>query len=173
MEGGLTLAEVMRAHAARYPLMEAQDWYKLIYQGEFGGGHLIADADAARKRFMDEWEKAGPSSPDELLEEPLGSGLSRIHLRPARTAGILPEVIFDAFLLDAALPCGSDAGMREKLRLLGCFLAEGNAACTSGSLQAYLDGFCGKCFPMQSHSERYRALYRPSYRIIRSGSLRR
>lgn len=32
---------VLCAHAARYPLMRPTDAVKLIYQGEFGSGHMI------------------------------------------------------------------------------------------------------------------------------------
>ena len=35
---------ILLTHAARYPLMEPRDAVKLIYQNEFGGGHLIRDA---------------------------------------------------------------------------------------------------------------------------------
>lgn len=31
---------VLCAHAARYPLMRPTDAVKLIYQGEFGSGHM-------------------------------------------------------------------------------------------------------------------------------------
>lgn len=165
------MAEVMRAHAARYPLMEPQDWYKLIYQGEFGGGHLIADAEAARARFMDEWEKAGTPGRDEMIEEPVGGGLCRVHLRPARDAGILPEAVFGAFLSGAGEPCGNDAGMREKIRILVEFLATGDSRCTAEGLLAFIGNLEGEGFPQVSHSEAYRAHYRPSYRIIRAGEL--
>ena len=40
------LKQILISHAARYPLMEPTDAVKLIYQNEFGGGHLIRDTEA-------------------------------------------------------------------------------------------------------------------------------
>lgn len=34
---------ILTAHAARYPLMRPADAVKLLYQQEFGGGHLVTD----------------------------------------------------------------------------------------------------------------------------------
>ena len=34
------LERILREHAERYPLMQPTDAVKLIYQNEFGGGHL-------------------------------------------------------------------------------------------------------------------------------------
>ena len=39
------LIKILRAHAEKYPLMRPQDAVKLVYQNEFGGGHLIVDYD--------------------------------------------------------------------------------------------------------------------------------
>lgn len=171
MDMSEAMIEVFSAHAARYPMMDAQDWYKLVYQGEFGGGHLIADAKTARARFMHEWEKAGTPDRDEMIEEPVGSGLCRVHLRPARNAGVPPEAVFGAFLSGAGETCGSDDGMREKVRILVGFLAEGGAGCTAERLLSFIGGLESAGFPQVSHSEAYRAHYRPSYRIIRAGRL--
>ena len=40
------LETVLKAHAARYPKMEPTDAVKLLYQNEFGGGHLIRDRES-------------------------------------------------------------------------------------------------------------------------------
>ena len=40
------LRAILIAHAKRYPLMQPTDAVKLIYQNEFGGGHLIRDEQA-------------------------------------------------------------------------------------------------------------------------------
>lgn len=171
MESHQGMLEIFRAHAVRYPLMEPRDWYKLIYQSEFGGGHLIADADAARARFLDEWDKAGPASQDEAIEEAVGSGFCRLHLRPARRSGLSAEALFDAFLSGAAFACGSYAGLRRKLLLLEGFLTAEDAVSALYDLRDFVGGIAAEGFPMVSHSAAYRAQYRPSYRIIRAGTL--
>ena len=37
------LEAILKIHVKRYPLMQPTDAVKLIYQNEFGGGHLIRD----------------------------------------------------------------------------------------------------------------------------------
>ena len=48
------MREILNEHAKRYPKMEARDWFKLLYQSEFGGGHLIADKNMALRRLENE-----------------------------------------------------------------------------------------------------------------------
>ena len=51
------LKAILIAHAKRYPLMQPQDAVKLIYQNEFGGGHLIRAEEAClnylRREYAD------------------------------------------------------------------------------------------------------------------------
>ena len=37
---------ILQAHSARYPLMEPQDYGKLVFQSEFGPEHLVSDVDS-------------------------------------------------------------------------------------------------------------------------------
>ena len=37
------IQNILIEHNQRYPHMVIQDFVKLIYQNEFGGGHLISD----------------------------------------------------------------------------------------------------------------------------------
>ena len=37
------LEAILKIHVKRYPLMQPTDAVRLIYQNEFGGGHLIRD----------------------------------------------------------------------------------------------------------------------------------
>ena len=51
-----TLPNILLNHAGRYPLMEPTDAVKLIYQNEFGGGHLIQDVDSCLNYLRREYE---------------------------------------------------------------------------------------------------------------------
>ena len=42
-------------HARRYPESTPQDYVKLLYQSDFGGGHLLADRESAFARLQDEY----------------------------------------------------------------------------------------------------------------------
>ena len=51
-----TLQDILLAHAKRYPQMRPTDAVKLIYQNEFGGGHLIRDEEAVLNYLRQEYD---------------------------------------------------------------------------------------------------------------------
>ena len=84
---------VLGWHRQRYPMLRAQDIYKLVHQGVFGPGHIIASAAAARRTLegemtalkgKDQELKAKGQNPDEELIEPIDPDerLVRVNLRP-------------------------------------------------------------------------------------------
>ena len=48
------LRSILLAHVRRYPAMAPQDGVKLVYQNEFGGGHLVADPAQSLERLRAE-----------------------------------------------------------------------------------------------------------------------
>ena len=48
-------AAVLFEHTLRYPVMQPTDAVKLLYQNEFGGGHLVKDEAMALKRIEEEY----------------------------------------------------------------------------------------------------------------------
>lgn len=158
------LLQILRDHAARYPLMAPTDAVKLVYQNEFGGGHLIADPAAFFRRLRKEYAET-PKDPQGLLWEDIGNGLVRVHL------GVLPEkdleALGQAFIRSAALHKGTVEAFREKLALLRQSAREGIFSFSSEDLDAYLEEYARAGFPPVSHSSQYRAAYAPAYRIVR------
>ena len=79
------LKRILREHAKRYPLMQPTDAVKLIYQNEFGGGHLIRDEQAVLNYLRREYESVEKDSAMPLYED-IGNGIVRVNL-----AAIKPE----------------------------------------------------------------------------------
>ena len=144
------MKNILTEHGARYPEMAAQDWFKLLYQSEFGGGHLIANREMALKRLED--EIAAQSGKPERQFEAIGGGLVRMYLP---VEGIRAETALGLFL-ETCSPRGSMEGMERKLAEL-CEMKPGLA-------QAAAEYRAKDC-PAQSHSEGYRAAYAPAYRL--------
>ncbi len=69
--------DAVRAHWARYPLMEPQDFAKLACQSEFGPAHMAESPDRVLAALLAERKEAGP---DPLPPEPIGNGLCRFHI---------------------------------------------------------------------------------------------
>ena len=157
-------------HLTRYPLMEPGDVVKLLYQNEFGGGHLISDSARSLAYLQQEWE----SLPAELaaredtpLLEDIGGGLCRLHLAPAKAGGLYtPEQINEWFVRSAADHRGSMERFLATLNWL-----EENAAAfpfhfEGEELQTYLAAYREAGCPMVSHSDTYRRAYHPAYRVV-------
>ena len=72
-----TMQTLLGDHLSRYPQMQPQDLVKLLYQNEFGCGHMISDAAA----FLDNIrrESQGLTVSDEDFVD-IGGGFWRVTL---------------------------------------------------------------------------------------------
>jgi len=159
------LKQVLSAHAQLYPLMQPQDAVKLIYQNEFGGGHLISDPDAVLTRLQT--ERAGtaydPAAP--LLEE-IGNGMVRVMLA-AQTDTVYPlEQLNEDFVRSANLHTGNRKSFLQKLDILKELTRQGCFPFSAVDLEAYLTAYLSDGCPAVSHSAAYRDAYRPAYRVV-------
>lgn len=160
------LASVLRCHAGRYPLMQPADAVKLIYQNEFGGGHLIRDEQQCLQYLRQEYSRT-PQLPSALLAESIGNGMFRIHLRALDAHGYSADSLGEDFIRSSRIQKGCLESFLRKLELLQQMTQEGFLPFSSESLEHYLKSYAEAGYPMVSHSETYRAAYAPAYRIIR------
>lgn len=159
------LYTILQTHAARYPKMEPTDAVKLLYQSEFGGGHLISNEDACLAYLRVEWE-CTPKNPDAPLVEDIGGGVIRVMLAAIPDADAVKTLGRD-FIRSAANVHGTREGFGKKLALLRRVTAEGKFAFSLAELEEYLSAYERAGYPAVSHSETYRRLYRPAYRVLR------
>ena len=157
------LAKILREHASRYPKMEPTDAVKLIYQNEFGGGHMIPSPEQAMAYLRQEYA-ATPHDPDHLRREKIGNGIVRIHL-----AALSPEELEplgQAFIRSAVAHRGDRGRFLKKLELLRSLTGEGVFGFSTEELERYLAEYAKNNYPMVSHGDTYRRAYHPAYRII-------
>ena len=160
------MRSILLAHARRYPLMEPRDAVKLIYQNEFGGGHMIHDESACLDFLRREYEsvKQHPGLP--LLEE-IGSEIVRINLAALDHHGYPLVSVGTAFLHSAAVHQGNMDSFLDKLSILRELTADGKMPFSPRDLETYLESYATAGYPAVSHSETYRNAYHPAYRVIR------
>ena len=158
------MTSILLAHARRYPQMEPTDAVKLLYQSEFGGGHLIRDEQACLNRLLEEY-RATPQRRNIPLTEDIGSGIVRVNLAALDANGITPEQLGQVFLHSTAQVRGTMTAFREKLALLQELTAEGAMPFSRDALDAYLADYEAAGFPPVSHSDAYRNAYHPAYRV--------
>ncbi|MBQ2830557.1 MAG: hypothetical protein IJF15_06035 [Oscillospiraceae bacterium] len=154
-------SDILRAHAARYPLMQPRDAVKLVYQSEFGGGHLVTNADAAKARLADEYA-AAPKCGAPLFED-IGGGMVRVMLGAVSAERYPLDRLCCDFIRSAAQTGGTQEGFLKKLALLRALTAEGAMPFSSDALSAFLSTYDGGAV---SHSATYRKAYAPAYRVL-------
>lgn len=160
-----SLRQILLDHAARYPMMEPTDAVKLIYQNEFGGGHLIRDVDSCLRYLRREYESV-TQSPDAVLMEDIGNSMFRIHLNALDHSGYSVDQLGADFIRSANSRSGSLERFISKLEVLHRLTQEGRMPFSAEALETYLASYRQSGYPMVSHSDAYRKAYSPAYRII-------
>ena len=162
------LKAILIAHAKRYPLMQPRDAVKLIYQNEFGGGHLIRDEQACLNYLRREYAdlEKDPTAP---LYEDIGNGIVRVNLAAVKPEDL--EQLGRDFIRSAAKHKGTLDSFLNKLEVLRMLTTEGVFAFDLDALNTYLSEYKAAGYPAVSHSEQYRQAYKPAYRIIRNAYL--
>jgi len=158
------LKAILIAHAQRYPLMQPTDAVKLIYQNEFGGGHLIRDEHACLNYLRQEYASVTKDSTAPLYED-IGNGIVRVNLAAVKPEDL--EQLGQDFIASAAKHKGTLDSFLNKLEVLRKLTAEGVFTFDTNALSAYLYEYKAAGYPAVSHSPEYRQAYNPAYRIIR------
>ncbi|MHB1315506.1 MAG: uridine kinase family protein [Christensenellales bacterium] len=161
------MKDLLCRQVRRYPRMQVQDMVKLIYQNEFGGGHLIENGTGSLQHLKEECRHleaagAGPS----VFYEDIGNGLCRLYLGGLQKLGISLETVNRFFVNTAHTVRGSIERFEEKLDGLRQCCKDGMLPYSIDKLEQYLADYREKGYPPVSHSDAYRAAYSPSYRIV-------
>ena len=156
---------ILLTHAKKYPLMEPTDAVKLLYQSEFGGGHLIKDPESCLNYLHQEYRTTPPRSDIPLAEE-IGNGFVRVHLAALKEHDLSVAELGEIFLLSAAQLHGNVNSFQEKLSILTTLTQHGKMPFSAEALADYLKDYEQAGFPPVSHSEVYRCAYHPSYRVV-------
>lgn len=147
------------------------DVLKLLYQSEYGCGHLLTGGeDDALERLRGEYASCKtPPNGEFACVEPVGDRYSRINLAPSRAAGVDCDLIGRAFIVSArkAPDAGADGRFADKVN---GFIEDGAArhGFDPRAVREFYDGWVNGGRRPFSHSEAYRAAYAPAYRVVSS-----
>jgi len=159
------IRNILAAHFDQYPRMQPQDAVKLIYQNEFGPGHMITDTRKAILRLQQELEGLTPDG-NEPLYEAIGNGLCRLNLRPCLKKGIPAQDILSLFLDTAKGVQGDKKQFLKKLQMLQQMAEQDETPFYAAELDYYLITYQEKKYPAVHHSDIYNASYHPAYRVV-------
>jgi hypothetical protein len=165
-----------------YPESEIRDVYKILYHAYHGAEHYMPPNDDARVWFEKEWNSLDMSKPSgkDLIEPAFIKGITpklyRLNLVPAKLTGIDPDWIIGEFMraateFPAYFPT-DDVNLHDAFRYAWSEIC---TAITEGILKINMN-VCGEFnslinvnnWPAIRHSEKYRSLYIPHYRLVTS-----
>lgn len=160
------LLALCRAQCARYPLLAAQDLVKALYQATFGCGHLVADPAAARARLIEEAEQAARSPAVPAPVEPLGARFCRVHLRALPDIGLSADTLFRLFERSARTSGDGMDAFLARLDALARWIDDGTLSLDAAASRAFLTAYRAAGCPATHHSDAFRLVYAPAYRVI-------
>lgn len=164
------MEKVLLFHAHRYPLIQPIDAVKLIYQCEFGIGHLIENTELFQKRLQDEIDSLEIHAEIPLTES-IGNGIIRVMLNSEDFRQINKDSLISACIKTAETVHGSIAHFRKQLDLLKNLSGKGTFSFSAEELAEYLTDYERNGYPPISHSQIYHQTYHPSYRVIKESFL--
>jgi uridine kinase len=159
------LAGIVAEHFVRYPASGIQDLTKLVYQNEFGCGHLLDDPVSGAARLREEWGAASGQNGGSLFED-IGNGLARMHIAAAKDNHIPESLFYRAFVCSAQERRGTMEGFRAKIELLPQLCRVGALPFDPDAIGGFIEAWRLKGCPPFSHSDPYKAAYRPAYRVV-------
>lgn len=171
-EGVGNIMVALGEHLDDHPHACAQDLYKFLHQAVYGPGHAIPNPQAAAMYLERELADLGPPLEREASCEILGGEpeLVRVNLRPFVAAGGNPELLLDAFVASADTGRGNTQRMQFVLRLASSWLRCASRPDLSQDLEILAADLAENDYPAIHHSDDYREIYRPAYRVVTAGA---
>jgi hypothetical protein len=155
-------------HITRRPGMGLRDVYKLLYQGIRGPEHIIHSPAAFIHRLEEEWDGLDPEHQDPLCESIHPDGkLLRVNLRPFKAAGGSLELLGNACLQTTQISWDSQDDLADAWNHLATATWEGDwTRAFIEEVESFSHWLLENNFPPVHHSDRYRRLYKPAYRLV-------
>jgi len=160
------MKDIILQHFENYPKSEIQDFFKLIYQSEFGPGHLISDKEANYKNLLQEYAQLN-ESPKKNLTENLGSDLCRLHLQVLNQTSLSIKTLQRFFEMSATENIGNIENYYEKINQLAAVADEYPFSFSPNDVISYKEKIIDTATKPLSHSETYHKNYSPNYRIVK------
>lgn len=151
----------------KYPKLEIQDLYKLAYQAAMGNEHIMKDTALSRKYLQEEIDAIDTVNNEPLIEYlSSDSTVARVNLKVFKSLKKDTRILFDAMI-------NSAKNFKSSIKLLKCYLndieelaAESKIPFNLLEIQKYFQTMEQQNYPVMHHSETYKNLYKPAYRII-------
>ncbi len=155
--------QILLEHAKAYSELQLQDVFKLIHQSTFGCEHLVSTVQKAIEFIKEEFSTCSFPSDEQITA--LDGNFSRVSLGYI-SQGISPETLGKLFYLSAQKEKASRDELIKKCNTARRLCSEGKLPFNTDDFNAAFGKWQNEDFPSLHHSDIFRELYKPSYRVI-------
>jgi len=150
-----------------YPAMQAEDLYKLLYQGAMGSGHFIADPVSAKIYLEEEYRQAEPNKVFPIIEPVSPDGrMVRINIASYKARKGNFEELYEAMMKTTESSIPDTAELRELLARTLEYARNDKFPLKYSEVDSFFKEMEQLNFPAVHHSTSYQQTYHPSYRVI-------
>jgi len=160
-----SISEIITCHFLRYPKMQIQDVYKLLYQAAMGIEHLLQDPTPVLALLQQELTTVAPDSSGEMAES-ISPEMVRLHLAPFKARRGNPAQLIHGMFQSARNFAPSTARVEAYWKILVRLADEKIIPVAAIDLAAFFEIQRRAGLPAVHHSAIFRENYRPAYRII-------
>ena len=159
--------ELVDTHLQRYPEMQPQDIYKLLFQATRGPGHFGMEYDFVFNYLTLESEKLDSARyQDTTLVEPLGPEYIRIYLGPFLARGGTLDSLATFQVASAEKPPESDLMPEVWDAFTHSHVVTELDSIQQAEIPKFTELMITNNWPAVHHSDLYRSLYDPHYRVL-------
>lgn len=157
--------KILIQHLEFYPLMQAEDIYKLAYQFSFGPAHFFFKSGEAERMIFE--EAKGLVSEDNTIEiVEVGNGYYRY---PLIDNPIYLNMVCESFIKTVKLGQSNNVDFPKLLNDISTYLKDLKIDFDYNDFIELINKMKGIDYPAISHSDKYRKAYQPHYRLIKEG----
>lgn len=158
--------EIIQDQLQRYPQMQTQDLYKLVYQAAMGNIHLGIDPAVLKNYLVNEMDKVDASDNEPLVEEISPEGMIRVNLRPYKVKSGTSEKLFEAMRETANTFTPNKNKIIQYWEVIEKMTEDNSIPFNKSELESFLKEMQASDYPAVHHSDQYLELYHPAYRVI-------
>ncbi len=163
--------EIWLLHQKRYPLMQIQDYIKLLHQAIYGPRHALSQPDRNRLlSYLNEEIESSQRFYDAQHFIEIGNGYYRISIecvnQGVMTANEFSEVFFKSMMSSPVISEHLHHQMDKRLNELLELIHQGMIHLDPIHAKEFIEWYQKQGYPAIHHSDAYRKNYHPHYRVV-------
>jgi len=161
----MKIKEALINHHTYYPHATLRDFFKFLYQSEFGPGHLIKNKEENLKFLMREYESLETNA--SKLIDPLGNEFGRMNLHILNNTTLSIHTFQRFFEISAATLDGTVNNYFEKINILRQLIIHKHLPFDIDEFEEFFKQVQEKPKNPIHHSQTFRDHYQPAYRVVK------